>query len=62
MPATVYVTELMGSETLVVAELESQRIIARAAWDFRADPNTAIWIDLDLSRAHLFDHATGRRL
>jgi multiple sugar transport system ATP-binding protein len=62
MPATVYVTELMGSETLVVAELDSERIIARAAGDFRADPNTAIWIDLDLSRAHLFDHGTGRRL
>lgn len=62
MPATVYVTELMGSETFVIVEANSQRIIARAPGDFRADTGSAVWIDLDLAKAHLFDRTTGLRL
>jgi len=62
MPATVYVTELMGSESFVIVEMHSQRIIARAPGDFRADTGSAIWIDFDLTKAHLFDSDTGLRL
>jgi len=60
--ATVYVTELMGSETFVIVEIDSQRIIARAAGDFRAETESAVWIDFDLTKAHLFDLETGLRL
>jgi len=62
LPATVYVTELMGSETFVIVEANSQRIIARAPGDFRADTGSAVWIDFDLTRAQLFDRETGLRL
>jgi multiple sugar transport system ATP-binding protein len=62
MPATVYVTELMGSETFVIVEASSQKIIARAPGDFRAETGSAVWIDFDLTKAHLFDGATGLRV
>ncbi len=62
MPVTVYVTELMGSETIVIVETNSQRIIARAAGDFRAETSSSVYIDFDLTRAHLFDSETGLRL
>ena len=62
VPATVYVTELMGSETFVIAEINSQKIIARAAGDFRADTGSAVWIDFDITKAHLFNRLTGLRL
>jgi multiple sugar transport system ATP-binding protein len=61
-PVTVYVTELMGSETLVIVETGSQKIIARTPGSFRADSGRSAWIGFDLTKAHLFDRETGRRL
>jgi multiple sugar transport system ATP-binding protein len=60
-PGTIYVTELMGSETFVIVDIGSQRLIVRAAADFRADPGTNVWIKPDDTRAHFFDPATGDR-
>ena len=60
-PADVYVTELMGSETFVIVEIGKKRIIARAASDFRAESGSNVWLNLDLGKAHWFDHS-GRRL
>ena len=62
MPMTVYVTELMGSETFVIVEKNSQKIIARAPGDFRAETGASVYIDFDLTRAYLFDRETGLRL
>jgi multiple sugar transport system ATP-binding protein len=62
IPATVYVTELMGSETFVFLDLASQRLIARAASDFRAEPGATVWVRLDLRESHFFDQVTGDRL
>lgn len=59
--ASVYVTELMGSETFVILQVGSERIIARGAGDFRAEPNSRVWIDCDMTRAHWFDQ-DGRRI
>ncbi|MEA2203909.1 MAG: multiple sugar transport system ATP-binding protein [Blastocatellia bacterium] len=61
LPASVYVTELMGSETFVFLNLGDNRIIARAASEFRADVETTVWIKLDMSRAHFFG-SDGKRL
>ena len=61
-PATVYVTELMGSETFVIVEIGKQKIIARAASDFRAETGSSVWIDFDFRRAHWFNRQTGQRL
>jgi multiple sugar transport system ATP-binding protein len=62
MAATVYVTELMGNETFVILDMQSQRIIARTPGDFRAETGSAVWVDFDLTKAHLFDRDTGLRL
>lgn len=59
--ATVYVTELMGSETFVIVEIGKQKIIARAASDFRAETGGSVWIDFDFRRAHWFNRQTGLR-
>jgi multiple sugar transport system ATP-binding protein len=60
--ATVYVTELMGNETLVFLRLGEAKLVARAAADFRADMETLVWVQLDMSRADFFDPETGERL
>jgi len=62
LPASVYVTELMGNETFVFIELGREKIVARAAGDFRAETNSTVWIEVDTERVHLFDPETGRRL
>ena len=62
MPAIVYVTELMGNETLVFLRLGDQKIIARAAADFRADPETPVWVKFEMERAEFFDAESGEAL
>jgi len=61
-PATVYVTELMGSETFVIVEMGKQKIVARAASDFRAETGSHVWIDFDFRKAHWFNQQTGTRI
>jgi len=61
LPASVYVTELMGSETFVFLNLGDNRIIARAESEFRAEVETTVWIELDINRAHFFG-SDGQRL
>lgn len=58
----VYITELMGSETFVILQLAEARLTARAAGDFRAEPDNALWIEFDTTKAHFFDPDTGLRL
>jgi len=60
--ATVYVTELMGSETFVFLKLGREKIVARAAGDFRAETDSTVWIEVDTERAHFFDPGSGQRL
>ena len=60
--ASVYVTELMGSETFVMVQLRDEKLTARAAGDFRAEPDSALWIEFDTTKAHFFDSETGLRL
>lgn len=62
LPATIYVTELMGSETFVIVETGNQRIIARASGDFHAETGNQAWLSPDPAKAHWFDSQTGLRL
>ncbi len=62
LPARVYVTELMGSETFVFLTLGSQIIIARAPADFRAEVETIVWVEFDIYKALFFHPASGKRL
>jgi multiple sugar transport system ATP-binding protein len=58
-PATVYVTELMGNETFVFVRLASgEKIIARAAADFRAEQECPVWVRFEMERAAFFDAET----
>jgi multiple sugar transport system ATP-binding protein len=59
LQATVYVTELMGNETFVFLTLNGEKIIARAPADFRAEMESVVWIELDVSKARFFDSLTG---
>jgi multiple sugar transport system ATP-binding protein len=60
-PASVYVSELMGSETFVILQIGGEKLVARAPGDFRADPDSRVWIDFEMTKAHWFDE-TGRRI
>jgi multiple sugar transport system ATP-binding protein len=63
LPATVYVTELMGNETFVFLKLPGgAKIIARAAADFRAEVETPVWIQFEMGRAAFFDSETGEAI
>jgi multiple sugar transport system ATP-binding protein len=57
--ATVYVTELMGNETFVFLSVGNNKLIARAAADFRAELESPVWVRIDAEKAHYFDRQTG---
>jgi multiple sugar transport system ATP-binding protein len=62
LPACVYVTELMGNEVVVFLEIDREKIVARAPADFRAEPDTTVWIGFNMDRLHYFDANTGLRI
>lgn len=62
IPARVYVSELMGNETFVFLSVGADRIIARAAADFRAEVDSQVWLRLKVERAHFFSAASGERI
>jgi multiple sugar transport system ATP-binding protein len=55
IPASVYVTELMGNETFVFVSVGSHRLIARAAADFRAQVEDKVWLQIQTEKAHFFE-------
>ena len=59
IPATIYVTELMGNETFVFLSVGNNRLIARAPADFRAELESLVWLRIESEKAHFFDHQTG---
>jgi multiple sugar transport system ATP-binding protein len=62
LPANVYVTELMGNETLVLLEIEGNRVVARAAGDFRSDVGSTVYLNFQVEHAHFFDSQSGLRI
>ena len=54
LPAKVYVTELMGNETFVFLSIGAQKVIARAAADFRAEEESTVWVRIETTKAHFF--------
>src|SRR4029434_2018132 len=54
IPATVYVTELMGNETFVFVSAGANRLIARAPADVRAELESRLWITLNTDKLHFF--------
>src|SRR5258706_448332 len=62
LTATVHVTELMGNETFVFLRAGSQKIIARAVADFRAEFESAVFVKIRMERVDFFDSNTGERI
>ena len=60
--ATVYVTELMGNETLVFVSAGGQRLIARAPAEFRAAVESRLSLRIAVEKAHFFDPKTEERI
>ncbi|HEU4508241.1 MAG TPA: ABC transporter ATP-binding protein [Pyrinomonadaceae bacterium] len=54
IPASVYVTELMGNETFVFVSVGAHRLIARAPADFRAEVESKVWLQLTTEKLHFF--------
>lgn len=61
-PAKVFVVELLGSESYVFAMIGTTKLIARTGADFRAEPESALWVKFDMDRAYFFDSGTGDRV
>jgi len=59
IPASVYVTELMGNETFVFLSVGNNKLIARAPAEFRADFETQVWLRMNIEKAHFFDSEMG---
>jgi ABC-type sugar transport system ATPase subunit len=59
IPATIYVTELMGNETFVFLSVGANRLIARAPADFRAELESPVWIKISTDKIHYFDPVSG---
>jgi multiple sugar transport system ATP-binding protein len=55
IPASVYVTELMGNETFVFISVGPHRLIARAPADFRAELESTVWLHIATDKAHFFN-------
>jgi multiple sugar transport system ATP-binding protein len=62
LAATVYVTELMGNETIVFLRTGGQKIIARASADFRAEFESYVFVKFQMERTDFFDPETGMRI
>jgi len=62
LPATVYVTELMGNETFVFLKLGEEKIVARTSPDVRLEIEARVWVRFDERKLHFFDAASGVRL
>ena len=45
----------MGNETFVFLSVGTNRLIARAPADFRADVEEKVWIRIATDKAHFFD-------
>lgn len=61
-PARVYVTEEMGNETLVVLNMESSQITARAAAGVRLDFDVQVFFRFRAEKLHHFEKSTGLRV
>ncbi|MCS6806198.1 MAG: ABC transporter ATP-binding protein [Acidobacteriota bacterium] len=62
IPATVYVSEVMGNETVVVVKVGAEQIIARTQPDVRWEIETPVWVSFNERKQHWFDAASGERI
>ncbi|WP_163991136.1 ABC transporter ATP-binding protein [Pyxidicoccus caerfyrddinensis] len=56
----VYLVEPMGAESWVTVEVAGERMVARAAGDFRVPTGSPVWLRYDAARLRRFDAKSGR--
>ena len=61
-PASIYVTEALGNETLVFLNLGQEKIVARAAAGLRLEIEARVWVSFDPAKLHFFDSQSGERV
>ncbi len=59
---SIYAIELTGESNYITVQLGKDRIIVRAPRSWRGKPGDTVAIELNASRLHLFDAATGERI
>jgi multiple sugar transport system ATP-binding protein len=62
LAASIYVTELMGNETIVFLRTGGQKIIARANAEFRAEFESRVFVKFQADRMGFFDPESGLRV
>ena len=58
----VYVTELLGNETLVYFQAGGSRLLARTAGDLHLGDGAPLWFRLPAAKLHWFDQHSGERI
>ena len=60
--ATIFATELLGSDLLVEVDLGADRVRVLTDTDYAGDMGDTCFVAFDQSRLHVFDVATGQAL
>lgn len=62
LPATVFVSEPLGRDTIIETRLASQSITVKVPGLMPLAPGCPVWLDIDANQIHAFDRGTGMRL
>jgi len=62
LPATVFVSEPMGRNTIIETRLAGQSMTVKVSGLMALRPETPVWLDIDVDQLHAFDRRTGMRL
>ena len=60
--ARLYSTEMTGNETIVTCDLNGEHVVVRADKDFMGTLDSAVGINVDSTKARLFDRDSGKRI
>ncbi len=62
LPATVFVSEPLGRDTIVETRLANQPMTVKASGLLDLEPGATVWLEIDRDQLHAFDRGTGMRL
>lgn len=62
IPATVFVAEPLGRDTIIETRLAGQAVTVKAPGLVSLEPGTPVWLSVDADQIHAFDKRTGRAI
>jgi multiple sugar transport system ATP-binding protein len=62
IPATVFVAEPLGRDTIMETRLADQAVTVKVPGLVALEPGTPVWLGVDVDQLHAFDKQTGRAL